>query len=283
MNHRDCIQIKNLQIFAHHGVFEEEKQNGQDFFLNVKLYLDLHIPGKSDCLVDALDYGACSHFIKEVFTEKSYDLIEKACEETCQRLLLTFDRLEAVELEVQKPHAPIGLPFENVSVCMYRKWHTAYLSFGSNMGDSEALIKTGIAGLKKHPLIRNVVVSELVRTKPYGGVEQADFVNGCLKLETLLDQEELLDYMHELESQANRERIVRWGPRTLDLDIVFFDKLVYESDTLIIPHVDMHNRMFVLEPLAQLCPNYRHPLLGKTVSELRDTLRKEQIDEGSII
>lgn len=67
---------------------------------------------------------------------------------------------------------------------------------------------------------------------------------------------------------ANRERIIHWGPRTLDLDIIFYDKLVYEDENLIIPHVDMENRDFVLKPLMELCPNYRHPVTGQTVSQM---------------
>ena len=122
--------------------------------------------------------------------------------------------------------------------------------------------------------IKNVKVSNLITTKPYGPVEQEDFLNGCLKLETLLDAEELLVFLHQIEAEANRKRIVRWGPRTLDMDIVFFDKLVYESDDLIIPHVDMHNRTFVLEPLMELCPNYRHPIYKKTVTQMYNEVEK---------
>ncbi len=276
MNKRDCIRITNLKVFAYHGVFEEEKREGQDFYINATLYLDLHTPGKSDCLDDSLNYGEVSHFINRIFTEKSYDLIEAACENVCQRLLLEYEGLEAVEVELQKPHAPIGLPFENVSVTMYRQWHTAYISFGSNMGDSKALIQEGIEKLQKHSQIRGVVSSKLFVTKPYGPVEQKDFVNGCLKLETLMNQEELLEALHVIEAEADRERNLRWGPRTLDLDIVFFDKLVYDSQKLVIPHIDMQNRLFVLEPLAELCPNYRHPILGKTVRQLINELKQEE-------
>lgn len=270
---QDFIKITNLKIFAHHGVFEEEKQNGQDFYINAKLYLDLKTPGRSDSLEESMNYGEVCHFMTDVFSGKDgqtypYDLIEAAAQNLCERLLLKFDKLQKVELELQKPHAPIGLPFENVSVNMTRGWHTVYLSFGSNMGNKQALIEDGIQKLKEHKYIRNVIVSNFITTKPYGPVEQEDFLNGCLKLETLLDAEELLELLHKIEAEADRKRIVRWGPRTLDMDIVFYDKEIYESEHLIIPHVDMHNRLFVLEPLGELCPNLRHPILGKTVAQM---------------
>ena len=276
MERRDCIKITNLKVFAYHGVFPEEKREGQDFYISATLYLDLHTPGKSDRLEDSLNYGEVSHFIHQVFTEKNYDLIEAACENLCTRMLLEYKQLTEVKVELCKPHAPIGLPFENVSVTMCRKWHRAFLSFGSNIGDSNALIQEGIRKIQQHPLIREVVSSKLLVTKPYGPVEQPDFVNGCLKLDTILEPEELLDFLHEVEADAGRTRELRWGPRTLDLDIVFFDNLVYESENLILPHVDMQNRLFVLEPLAELCPNYRHPILGKTVTQLLHELKKEE-------
>lgn len=307
---QDFIKITNLKIFAHHGVFEEEKQNGQDFYINAKLYLDLKTPGKNDCLEESMHYGEVCHFMTDIFSGKKtlndhkcqtsnsllqmdsilsneneiscnnkgskypYDLIEAAAQNLCECVLLKFDKLQKIELELQKPHAPIGLPFENVSVNMTRGWHTVYLSFGSNMGDKQTLIEEGIQKLREHKLIRNVVVSKLIATKPYGPIEQEDFLNGCLKLETLMDAQELLEFLHKIEAEADRKRIVRWGPRTLDMDIVFYDKIVYESDDLIIPHVDMQNRLFVLEPLCELCPNLRHPILGKTVAQMYAELTK---------
>lgn len=268
----DYITITGLKIFAHHGVLPEEKENGQDFYVNARLYLDCRTAGKSDALSDALNYADVCAFMTKEFQKTSYDLIECAAEQLAQALLLRYMKLARVKLTLEKPHAPIGLPFGNVSVTMERAWHKVYLSFGSNMGDKKAYITQGIEEIKAHPEIRNVQVSELIETAPYGYVEQDSFLNGCLYLETLLLPEELLAFLHEVETHADRKRVIVWGPRTLDMDIVFYDREVYESEDLVIPHIDMQNREFVLAPLAELCPNYRHPVLGLTVSELLKNL-----------
>lgn len=269
----DYIKITGLKIFANHGVFSEEKEQGQDFYINARLFYDMKRAADTDNLEYALNYGECCAFMTQVFTEKAYDLIETAAQVLCTQLLLHYGVLQSVELELCKPHAPIGLPFENVSVNMKRSWHTAYLAFGSNLGDKRGYIEEGIQKLSSHEQIREVRVSSILETKPYGPVEQDVFLNGCLKMKTLLEPEELLALLHKIEAEANRTRELRWGPRTLDLDIIFYDRLVYESETLLIPHVDMQNREFVLAPLAELAPNYRHPVLGLSVEQLLLQLR----------
>ena len=122
--------------------------------------------------------------------------------------------------------------------------------------------------LESHPMIVMGRASEWIVTKAYGGVEQEDFLNGVLEIETLLGPEALLEVLHEIEAAAGRERTVHWGPRTLDLDILFYDKLCYESEDLIIPHPDLENREFVLKPLCTIAPFLRHPATGKTMQAL---------------
>ena len=158
--------------------------------------------------------------------------------------------------------------FDSVSVKLRRGWHQAYIAFGSNLGDRRAYIDNAIKALKEDERNRVEKVSAILETRPYGGVEQGDFLNGVLKLDTLYTPGELLDKLHELEQEAGRERTIRWGPRTLDLDILLYDRLVYEDKDLILPHPDMQNRDFVLRPMAELAPWLRHPLLGKTMKEL---------------
>lgn len=268
----DFIKVTNMKVFAYHGVLEEEKKNGQDFYLNAKVYVDMRKAGLTDRLEDTINYDQVCIFLAEVFEENQYDTIEAAAEYTVQEIMVNFPAIQAMELEVRKPHAPLTYIPEDISVTIYREWHTVYLSFGSNVGNPTGHINESIMMLEELDAVRNVKSSEYFVTKPYGPVEQNEFVNGCLEMETYMDPEELVSYIHEIEDYFERDRSIRWGPRPIDLDIVFFDDYVYNSQTLTIPHVDMENRMFVLEPLSQLCPGRRHPVLGKTVEQLKKEL-----------
>jgi len=130
--------------------------------------------------------------------------------------------------------------------------------------------------LKEAEDVRVVKIADVITTKPYGVEEQPDFLNSVIEIKTLLSPQELLDTLHEIENQAGRERTLRWGPRTLDLDIIFYDDLVMETETLIIPHVDMENREFVLEPMVQLAPWKRHPILHRTMEQLLQALQVDK-------
>lgn len=272
----DKIRIENLEIFAKHGVFPEENFLGQKFVLSAVLHTDTRKAGLTDELSYSVHYGEVSHLIKKVVEENTWKLLETVAEATVKAILLSYPMVSQVDLTIKKPWAPIGLPLDTVSVEISRGWHTAYIALGSNMGDKEKYLNEAVEKLQQTSDCQVLKVSDFLVTAPYGGVEQDDFLNGALALKTLLTPQELLERLHEIEQEAHRERLIHWGPRTLDLDILLYDDLVLDTPDLIIPHVEMHLRDFVLIPLTQIAPWKRHPILGLTVSQMLADLQAKQ-------
>ena len=274
----DCIRIRNLEVFANHGVLKEENTLGQKFIICADMYLDLRPSGKSDDIAKSVHYGDVCRLICDFMSQNTYYLIEAVAEELAKRLLLTFDRIIGVELEIKKPWAPIGLHLEEVSVKISRKWHDVYLSLGSNVGDLSENINEAVKRLNADDDIRVIKVSGLIKTKPYGNTEQGDFLNGAAHIRTIYAPSELLKCINEIESLGgrNRKKEVRWGPRTIDIDILLYDDLIMDTEELIIPHVDMINRDFVLKPLSEIARYLRHPVYNMTISQLLDRLSADK-------
>ncbi len=270
---RDEIRIEGLEVYARHGVFPEETSLGQKFFVNATLYTDCRRAGKSDDLSLSTDYGAVCQVIHRFLTDHTYRLLEAACENLARKLLLEFPGVQGLTLEIRKPSAPIPLPFASVSVTVTRGWRRAVVACGSNMGDKEQYIETAVHKIADDMNCRIVRCADRIVTKPYGGVEQDDFVNGALLIETLYEPEELLEFLNRLETEAGRERSGHWGPRTLDLDLIFYGDEIIRTGKLTVPHPDMCNRDFVLTPLAQIVPDWIHPLYGKSVTVLLEELQ----------
>lgn len=175
---------------------------------------------------------------------------------------------------MEKPWAPVGLPLDSASVEIHRKWSKSYISFGSNMGEKSEYISNAIESIKANENIRVNKVSDIIVTKPYGGVEQDDFLNGCMEIETLYFPEQLLHFLQSLEQEAKRVRKVHWGPRTLDLDIVLYEDEIINTEELTVPHIDMENRYFVLKPLSDIAPYAMHPIFHKSAIQMYKELEK---------
>lgn len=145
------------------------------------------------------------------------------------------------------------------------------IALGSNLGDSWQILQDALTALDAHPNIQITHRSSIYRTAPVGP-PQPDYLNCCALLRTSLSPTDLLHLLLQTEAQFGRVRRERWGPRLLDLDLIFFDQLVLTAPTLQIPHPRMRERAFVLVPLADIAAHWVDPISGKTVTQLLETV-----------
>jgi 2-amino-4-hydroxy-6-hydroxymethyldihydropteridine diphosphokinase len=150
----------------------------------------------------------------------------------------------------------------------------AAIGVGSNQGDSVRICRDVFDLLRKHPAIGIVRTSALYRTSPVGITEQDWFINAAVSLYTRLVPQALLELMLKLEKDFGRVRTIKWGPRSLDLDILFYEDIQLDLPELKVPHPLMSERLFVLAPLAEVEPDWVHPVLGLTVREMLNRILK---------
>lgn len=272
----DKIVIKDLEVFAYHGVLESEKRKGQTFIVTAELFLDLRDAGMNDSLEDTVNYAQVCDDICSVMTDDRFDLIETVAESVADAILIKYEKIKQIRVIISKPEAPIDMSFDTVYVDITRSKHIAYLGIGSNLGDKEGYLDYAVDQLNKDERIKVNKVSSYIITEPYGDVEQDDFLNGCLEIETLYTPEELLALIGDIENGAGRKRLIHWGPRTLDIDILLYDREMIMEEKLTIPHIEMANRAFVLEPLCEIAPYAFHPGFNKTAIELYNMLKKSE-------
>ena len=264
----DQIMIKNLMIFANHGVYEAEAVLGQKFLVSATLETDIRRPGRTDSLDQTINYGEVCKEITSFLTQNRFQLIEACAQQLADHLLETYPLISGIELEIQKPWAPVGLPLDTVAVRIRRSRVRAFIALGSNMGDREGYLNFAVEELRKVKGLSIEKVSSFIETKPYGYTDQDLFLNGAVMVTTTLSPEELLDECQRIEQEADRVRLIHWGPRTLDLDILFYGQEILATERLNVPHPDMACRDFVLKPMAELAPWWLHPVTHRTMAQM---------------
>ncbi len=271
MSTPDRLLLTGVRAHGHHGVYDDERRDGQEFVVDVAIELDLSLAASGDALAETIHYGELAEELVAAIERDPVDLIETLAERLAGAVL-AHRPAQAVEVTVHKPHAPITVPFGDVAVSIRRGWTVAVVALGANLGDREATIRQAVLALATHSGIRLRKASPLVETPALrtDGVDEAapQYLNAVVEIDTTLTPFALLRALHEIEDAHDRRRDVRWGDRTLDLDLVMFGRDRIAGSDLTVPHPRAHERAFVLAPWAAMDEAAVLPGRGRVVDLL---------------
>lgn len=262
------IDVKRIEVVCRHGALDFEKTWYQPFYISASIEADIWDAARDDDLEKTINYADVCKILERTAKENSYNLIEKLNYECAFAVLEKFPAIKALTLTIEKPHAPVMQKVENLSVTQRYERETCYLSLGSSLGDRKGYLDFAVEKLYSTRGITVESVSDYICTEPYGGAAKNDFLNCAVKISTFLPPHNLLDAIHGIEAEAGRTREVRWGDRTLDIDIIFYGSRVICDEDLQVPHPDYANRDFVLKPLKQICGGFVCPVKKQKIINL---------------
>lgn len=261
----NAVKIRGLEINARHGVYGFEKSSLQLFVVDADLYTDFYSAAKNDDLSATVNYSEVCNVLIKTVTENTFNLIETLAY-ACVNALMDGFPLTSLSLTVYKPEAPMKIKFSNVGVTVAVERERAFLSIGSSVGDKKGYLDKAVKLLGETQGITVKKVSSYIETEPYGGVAENKFLNCAAEISTYLPPLKLLEEIHRIEAECGRERLVRWGDRTLDIDIIFYGQKIIREDTLSVPHPEYAERDFVLVPLKEIAPEFVCPLTFKKIN-----------------
>ncbi|MDU7140281.1 MAG: 2-amino-4-hydroxy-6-hydroxymethyldihydropteridine diphosphokinase [Finegoldia magna] len=271
----DYLLVKDLEIYANHGVFQSEKELGQKFLVTLRMGYNMKKGATSNNLEDSIHYGILSKEVYDYFRSESIDLIETVAYKLVEFIFEKYKIVQEISVEIKKPWAPINLPLDTVKVTINRKKRRYFLGIGSNIGNKQEYVDSAIDTLKSIKSIELKRVSEMYITKAWGKTDQEDFLNCAVEIESYEEPEDLLNITQKIEQDLGRERHEKWGPRTIDIDILFCDGEIIYTDDLKIPHPYVQDRKFVLEPLNDFAEFFIHPVFHKTLKQLLEELESK--------
>ncbi|HBW18871.1 MAG: 2-amino-4-hydroxy-6-hydroxymethyldihydropteridine diphosphokinase [Streptosporangiaceae bacterium] len=270
---RDRISLLGLRGFGRHGVFDHERASGQEFVVDAVLWVDTRSAAEADDLSLTVDYGAVAGRLAAIVSGPPVALIETLAQRLAAACL-EDQAVREVEITVHKPQAPVGQPVSDIAVTIRRgqpaAGRTVVLALGSNLGDRLASLQRGLEELCG-PELTCTAVSPVYETDPVGGPEQGDYLNVVLLASSTLPAPEILARCQAAEAALGRVRSRRWGPRTLDADIVACGEEISDDPVLTLPHPRAHERAFVLAPWLDVAPDARLPGHGPVAALLAAT------------
>ncbi|HEX2704866.1 MAG TPA: dihydroneopterin aldolase, partial [Candidatus Lustribacter sp.] len=216
--------LLGVRGYGYHGVLADEKERGQEFLVDVVLELSTRAAGLTDDLSLTVSYAEVADQVVTRIAGPSVDLIETLAEQVATDVL-GRDLVRAVTVTVHKPQAPVGHPFGDVQVSIRRERAVpVVVALGANLGDARATLVGAVRDLGALDGLSRLAVSDLVETDPVGGAGQPFYLNAVAAAVTSLGPGPLLAALHEIEARHGRVRDVRWGARTLDLDLVQYGR-----------------------------------------------------------
>lgn len=259
------IYIKGLRVYAFHGVHPEEKEQGQEFIIDISCLVSDERACTSDRVGETVSYSSVTKKAIEIFTARKRDLIEAAANDVAEGILCRFPLVDAVEVTLKKPDAPVNADFDCMAVNLHRdrngilnkppKVRKAYLALGSNIGDGKKNIEAAYSALSAIPGVKITKKSDFYITEPWGYTQQADFTNACCEAETTLSPEALLGAALGIEAAMGRVREFKNGPRVIDIDLIMYENETRDTPELRLPHSAFKERSFVLRPLLDVSDN----------------------------
>lgn len=261
-------EIRGLEILARHGVLESEKTSPQPFVFDVCWDSDILPAAYSDDIGRTVNYAEVCAFVAEFCRGNSFNLLERLAYGAAFAIAEKFTAMRSVTVTVHKPAAPIPQKFSDVTVSATVERNKVILSLGSSLGDGEKTLRGAISSLEKIRGVKVLRTSSFIKTAPYGGVAKNEFTNCAVSAECLLSARALLFSAHKIEEEFGRTRGVRWGDRTLDIDIVFFGNKIIAEEGLCVPHPDYMRRSFVLDPIKEIEPDFVCPLAHKRIADM---------------
>ena len=267
----DQLRIKDLEVYAYHGVFPAEKELGQRFVLDLWVDYEMTRAARTGDLEASIHYGILAEQLTEWMQAEKIDLIETVAFQLVQKIFESYAFVEKVRLELKN----LGLLFLAIRDLFgdnRTEKKTGLIGLGTNMGDKQLQLETALEKIKDRG-IRLLQTSTRIETEPWGGVEQDTFLNQVAEVETWMTPEDLLETLLAIEQEMGRVREVKWGPRVIDLDLLYMEDTICYSPSLILPHPYVAERAFVLESLNEIAPHFVDPVQRKPIRQLWEAVK----------